>query len=76
MRKIICLFLLMLLSGCASTVTFPDGKEITFKRGFRMRDFEAKYEDKNAKKEYEVKGNGNIKLPNVSLISLPAFGTK
>jgi len=75
MRQIALISILcLILTGCASVVTFPDGKQITFQKGFGVRDFEAEYNDKEAKKEYKTKGTSTLKLPDLNLFSLPGLG--
>jgi len=66
--------LVVVLAGCASTVVYPDGKEMRFTKGFGLRNFEATYKDKEAKKEYTSRGDSNISLPDISLLTLPGIG--
>ena len=69
--KILVLVLILAFSGCASVVTYPDGKVMVFQKGFGLRNFEASFEDKEAKKKYMSKGDSNFKLPDLNLLSLP-----
>ena len=71
MKKILLIILIIMINGCSSVVTFPDGKIMRFQKGFGMRNFEASFKDNSNRKEYKAKGDSNFKLPDLNILSLP-----
>jgi len=71
MRILIAILSVSLLCGCASTVTYPDGKTMVFQKGFGMRNFKASFTDGESRNSYDASGDSNISFPDINLLSLP-----